>query len=113
VDVRLWFGFLGAPTAWAIGLGVQYALIEGACDGQARAPLHVASVVTLLIALGAGWVALQDWTALGRPMGVQGGDPAGRRGFMVTMGVALGALFVLAILAQWLGVAFLHPCMGL
>lgn len=111
--LALWFGLLGAPTAWVLGLSAEYALVEVACTKRTMLPLHLASTVTLLLALGAGWLAYTQWDRLGRGWAGEAGDSATRSRFMAVVGVMISALFVLAIVAQWLGTAFLHPCMGI
>lgn len=111
--VALWFGLLGGPVIWFLGLAGEYALVEVACTKRSMFPLHLASSITLLVALSAAFAAFSQWNRLGRGWATEAGDPATRSRFMAVMGLILSVLFASTILAQWLGTAFLHPCMAI
>lgn len=108
----LWFGALAGPVAWVVGLNLQYSLVRIACTEGSMLPLHAAGLAALGLALAGGWVAWSQRRGMGG-----GGPPGGaaevsRRRFMAVTGIMSAALFSLAILAQWAGTLFLHPCMG-
>ena len=108
----VWYGFLGAPTAWIAHLTVSYALVEPVCAaGQgAEALLHLTTAAALLASAAAGAAAF--WAR--RRSDVLGDDPAGRRRtrFLGSAGMALAALFAAVILAEALPAALQEPCLG-
>lgn len=108
----LWFAALAGPVAWILALNLQYSLVRIACTEGTMLPLHASGLAALGLALAGGWIAWSRWraTAGGWPRG--GAAEISRSGFMAVLGMMSSALFSLAILAQWAGTLFLHPCMG-
>lgn len=105
-------GVVGGPIALLNGLTIKYALVEmWACKSDAG-PLavHLTALVTLLLALGAGLLALGQWRRAGREAPGEGGGTPGRTRMMATLGVGLSALSALLIVAQWLPQLFVSPC---
>lgn len=86
--------FAGPPTAWMAHLLVSYLLVPPACD-TSTVPLHATTAVCIVAALAS--VAL----------GIRSVDA--RRG-RSTAALALGALFVLAIVLQGTANAMVNPC---
>jgi hypothetical protein len=110
---RLWFGFLAGVLAWKLQLMVNYALVPYACWQALVALIHVASVVTLALALGGAVVAWGSWRRLGEGVEMESGGIASRSRFLALSGVALGLFFALLILGQWLPNLLLGPCDGI
>lgn len=108
----LWFAALAGPIAWVFGLNLQYALVRTACTEGRMLPLHAAGLAALGLALAGGWVAWRRWRGMGGGWPPGGAAEVTRSHFMVVIGMMSAALFALAILAQWAGTLFLHPCMG-
>jgi hypothetical protein len=109
----LWYGLLGGPVAWLLGLQADYSLVRLACAKGTMLPLHLVSLATLLIALGAAAVAWRDWQRAGPEWPGEGGGVLDRSRFMAAIGLGAGALFSLVILAQWLAKLFLDPCIAI
>ena len=109
-DTRvMWAGVLAGPVAWAGQLQAVYALSAWRCDGGPAWPLHLASLLCLLVAAGGGYLACRDWRTVG---GWPGGSEAvavGRTRLMTVLGMMSGTLFSVVILAQWVAVMLL-PC---
>ena len=106
--MRLLFGLLGGPLAWAIHLLASYGLVAIAClNGwtEARLALGIVTVVALAVAIGAGIVAAR--TAARAPLldAVTGGAAAR---FTLGLGTRLSALFGFLILLGGL-VPFMAP----
>lgn len=110
----LWFAVLAGPVAWMLGLNAEYGLVRVACAKDSMLYLHAVSLLTLLLALAGGWVALREWRRAGAewPEGEEGGSIPRSR-FMTTLGLLSSALFALTILCQWIASFFLNPCMGI
>jgi hypothetical protein len=113
----LWAIFLVPALAWMIGFNTDYALVRVACTEEMVWPLHVVTVTTLALAIGAGVAA---WGRLPRgssPFEVSKDPrlPDGVRGrpFMLELAILSSGFFSFAIVVQWLTKLFLNPCMGI
>lgn len=112
-DVAQTIGVVGGPLAVLVGLQVKYTIAQmWACEsGTAAALVHVAALVTLLLAIGSGVAAASQWgpAVRGADPGDEGG-PVGRTRTLAVVGVGLSALSALVIVSQWLPQLFLDPC---
>lgn len=111
--LALWFAVLAGPVAWMLGLNAQYGLVRVACARGSMLYLHAVTVLTLALALAGVWMALREWRRTGRGWPDEQGGTLSRSRFMAVVGLMAGALFSLAIVAQWLANVFLNPCMGI
>lgn len=106
-SVRLWFGALGSPIAWAIHLMTMYPLVELACRWQTAMPLYAVSALLFSVAALAGMVS---WHIL-RLMRRRNGATVPRRvRFMASAGLMAAVLFGVAIGGGTLPVFFDDPC---
>jgi hypothetical protein len=119
VEALMWFGLLGAPTAWVLQFLVGYGLTQAACsqagsrwdvavDGITLAATVAGAVVTVL----AGLAALKVWRDT-RPAAGPGTDeppPKGRIHFLATVGIVIAPLFLFIILMGGLGAVSLQEC---
>ena len=108
----LWTGVLAAPVAFFLHLQLDYIYVPWTCERGGRWLLHL--VALLAIALTAAGTAL-SWRNLGRagrdwPEHQVEGGSAARSRFVAGSGVAMGAFFLLVMLAQWLPIWILSPC---
>ena len=104
-----WLAFLGGPLVWAGVFFVSYALVPTICQRGGLWILQLIPVVGLLLILGAGGLAWQNWTRLTG----QEGDPERRveRGrFMALAGMILSVGFGLLVAAQLIPTLAVHPC---
>jgi hypothetical protein len=102
-----WVGLLGGPIAWLLNLQITYPLVKLACAWHRNWPLHVANIVFLLLAAGAGALAFSLWRAPGED---QEEFVLDRARFMSMLGMLNGALFFLVILSQSIPNFILDPC---
>jgi hypothetical protein len=109
----LWAAVLAGPLAWLLALNLQYALVRVACTGGTTLPLHLVTVVALAVAAGGLLVGWAEWRRMGETPDPEAGGVGPRSRFMCVVGMMTGAIFALAIVAQWLGTLFLNPCMAL
>jgi len=110
MSVRVWYGLLGAPLAWAAQLVAGFWIAQTACDrggvsvdGWTLAVMSVAAAV----AVGAEGCAVSVFRAT-KDAGQQ--PPAGRIHFLATIGLTIGPLFLAIILMSGLGVVALPEC---
>jgi hypothetical protein len=108
--VPLWTGLLVPPIAWAFQLQANYVLVSQTCQQGSRWPLHLVTLIALLITLAAGF---GSWRARARVNGTHSDDEAGPSSvarFMAVLGVMTSALFLLVIIAQAVPSFIFHGC---
>ena len=106
----LWIGLLLPPAAFLLNLELAYALVPTACSTNNLLLVHVVHLVCLALAGFGGLTALRYWRRSGATWpGGQGGRLSRTR-FMSGIGLLLGLLFALVILAQWIPSLMLNPC---
>jgi hypothetical protein len=110
---REWVAVLVPPLAWMLGLVAKYALVPFVCGSGDTIWLHLVSIVTLLAALGASALSWRLYQRTGEEWPDDRIHTLDRGRFMAAMGMLSGALFGIAIIAQWLTSAFLNPCMSI
>lgn len=98
---RLAFAVGGAPAAWATHLGISYLIVPESCRWGTVAGLHAVTVVTLAVAVASLVVA-------GRLRSAADGD--GDAAFAGTAGLIIGAIFLVAIVAEGMLPFLLDPC---
>ena len=108
-----WFAALGGAFAWALAFGLHYGLVEVACGIGSSIPLHIASLLCIAIAAAALVVAVRLWHQFGRSLPGEAGGPLPRSRLLTVVGLLGNAFFIIVIVAQWLTVVFLHPCMAI
>jgi hypothetical protein len=110
-NFALWLAVLGSAVIWFIQMQTSYSLVTWACSVQRNWPLHVVSLLFLILAAVPGVVAWQQWRTDARDDRERRSAGAGRRRFMAMLGLMLTALFVLLIVAQAIPSFFFNPCL--
>lgn len=100
-SLRLAFAALGAPAAWAAHLGFSYLLVPESCRWGTDLVLHLVTVAAALVAVAATVTASRVLRGAG--------DDASAR-FVGVGGVAVGLLFLAAVLVEGLLPFLLDPC---
>ncbi len=111
----LWFGVLCGPLAAFANEQIEYFLVAWSC-GKLDPVTHVlvhAVPITLIILCAIA--ALVGWRARTTPLDasdehMRDADRS-RRGFMALVAVGLSVFGILVILAQWIPVFYLNPCL--
>jgi len=105
-------GMLVPPIATLAGMQVAYGLVDSACrhGGHDLSGVHVVRLLTLLVVLGAGFVAWREWRSVGVEHPGDGGGTAARTRFTGWIGVFAAGVFSLVVIAQWLATFILAPC---
>lgn len=109
----LGFALFAGPVAWSVGFSAAYPFVTVACDVRNSLPLHLIHALALLLTIAGSLVARREWNRAGREWPGEGGGVLDRSRFLAVLGLLGSALFALAILAQWVAVIVLHPCMGI
>jgi hypothetical protein len=108
--MRLWFPIIVPPLVVLAQQSANYALVAMECHNQQRLPVHIVTLVALLIALAGVAIAWGRWRSAGASAPEASGDQLSRTRFLAIVGVSVSALMALAIVAQWLTTAFVTPC---
>jgi len=109
-DVPFWIGLLLPPVAWALQLQTLYLTSEFGCYTSNFVWNHVVSVICLLLSIGGGLLAWQNWNSVGANLEDESSSPETRKRFMSILGMLTGALFTAVIFAQWLPTLVGVPC---
>jgi hypothetical protein len=105
-----WFGVLAPPAAWLLNLEFGYSLAHAACHGSGVWPLHLASLLALVVAALGGAAALTTWRRTGSDWPNEAGGVEQRSRMLATLGLGNAAFFAIVIIAQWIPAFVLHPC---
>lgn len=105
---ELWAGVLVGPTAMLLQLEANYALVLWSCATGHTWPLHLVSVLALLVTVVAGLLAYRVWGRV--TANEDGGGPVARSRFMAAVGILISLLMCGVIVAQWIPVFIHHPC---
>lgn len=109
--VAQWFPIIG-PLAAALGMQeLSYIVVPYACVVRQPALLHIVPVLMLILTAAAGLVARRTWERTGRQWPADEGGSLGRSRFMATLGLITAGAGVLVIVAQWIAIWMLHPCL--
>lgn len=105
----LWFGVLGAPSAWVIQHLTGYALSEAGCHGDVAIDpgTIVISAAAAAIALLAALASVVVWRAT---RGAGSAPPTGRVHFMAVIGMTVAPLFLALVLMSGLGAVLIDGC---
>ena len=106
----LWACMLAGPVAALVQLQANYALVLWACGAGRTWPLHLVSLLALLVAAGAGLLAWRNWLRAGAEWDDDRAGVLPRSGFMAAVGMLVSAHSALVIVAQWIAVFIFGPC---
>lgn len=109
--LRLALDVLGGPI---IALAYQASIYAGnmwACGHNAKPTLHVGAVLCVigaLIVTADSWIV---WRAVGGGVEDEHGAVESRTRFLALVAMMIGAISLAVIVAQWLAIFMLGPCM--
>ena len=104
-----WLAIVGAPLALLGAISAGYALVPWACAHQRHGVLDVVIVVALIgTVLAIGLEVRQLRRADGQPAS----STAARNAFLSQVGIALGVLCALGLIAQWATRLAVGPCVS-
>lgn len=119
-SLKLWFGLLAAPVAWAVQLAVAPDLTELLClpgsTASGRGEVYGLSIEVFILALSAGLTLVAVLGGLAaascrrKILDAPDPTPGGRAGWMARAGVMVSSLFTLAIVVGFIPAALLESC---
>lgn len=108
--IALWAGVLVGPIAALTQLETNYALVLWACYAKKYWPLHLVSLLALVLTIIAGVFAYLHWSPMREQAREDAGGVVPRSAFMAAVGVLISGLMVLVIIAQWLAIFTYDAC---
>lgn len=97
----------GGVVWWACHLGAIYWLVPRTCDWDTTWPLHVVTLLLLLL-IARAWLSGMQLARSGRAASDRPG--AERDIYLGWTGMALSIFFGLVVVAEWLPTLLLDPC---
>ena len=104
-----WLGLAAGPLAWALDQGLSYAMVPWACAAHRHLPLHLVSLVALLLAGAGGVAAWRDWKRR-QDVSSESADADGRAHFLALLGMLMCLLFGLVVLMEGVAKFYFDPC---
>jgi hypothetical protein len=101
---------VGGPAAVLLTQQAKYLLVAPACASGHLAPLHIAALIGVLLALASGALAFHEWRLAGGGWPDHGGGSAGRTRFMGVLAMMMAASAALVMIAQWIPDWIVSPC---
>ena len=108
--VGQWIGFFLPPAVFFAHLQLNYVLVPWACTTHQRIWVHLTSLAAVLLAL---WGTLAAWRVHARSASDERNDDAGavpRTRFLGVVGLCMGSVFVLLLVAQLVTTIVISPC---
>ena len=101
---------IGGPAAVLLTQQAKYLLVAPACASGHVAPLHVAALIGVLLALACGALAFREWRLAGGGWPDHEGGSVGRTRFMGVLAMLMAASAALVMIAQWIPDWIVSPC---
>ena len=107
-----WPALLLAPSIALGNAAVAYALVTPSCARQDVTTLHLMSIASLLACLLFSFGAYLNWQRARALAGPQEAPEQARRRFLSQVATLCGLLSALVVLAEWLPVWMVSPCIA-
>jgi len=109
-SAALWYGFLGAPFAWFLGLVSAYPVVPYACWSGHVWTLYAINLIALLLIIGAGVVSYRLLVATGAELPGDHATRTDRTRMMAAVGMMFSGLFALILIGHLISTAVIGPC---
>jgi hypothetical protein len=109
--LALWIGLLGPPVVWGLQFQINYAMVPRLCSTHANWLMHLCSGAALVLAAVATSFAWREFSRLRHEEpGAHGDHWAAWPRFMAMLGLMVGTMFCLLIVAQAIPGFLINPC---
>jgi hypothetical protein len=105
-----WVGMLLPAATFFAHLQIGYVLVPYACTTHQDIWVHVAGVLSVVLSLIGTVAAWRTWARAGREEPGEGPGAMPRTRFLGAVGLGMGAIFTLILIAQWIAVFFIGVC---
>ncbi|MDB4908534.1 MAG: uncharacterized protein JWO05_3318 [Gemmatimonadetes bacterium] len=104
------FSWFAGPVCVLFEEMANYALVPHGCRNGTTVWMHLVLASLTAIILVSGGTAIRDWRRIGGGEPSEEGGVAGRTRFAAVVGMVSAAFFLVVMIAQWLPLFYLDPC---
>lgn len=108
-DEVSWIGLAAGPVAWFVAHALNYAIVPWSCAARDQLPLHLISIMAVLLAGLGAYVAWRDWRRHDN-VSSESEDPAGRAHFIGLLAFCSCLIFALVLLMEGIAQFYFDPC---
>ena len=108
--VTLWLPIILAPLVGLIDQGVGFMLMAGACSHGWWLSLHLPAIAGLVVDAWLASLVIRDWRRTGEEEPEEAGGRLGRSRIMVVLGASAVLISFAVVIAMWIPVFYLSPC---
>jgi hypothetical protein len=110
--MRIWLALLAAPSLALACQTAMFALVTPSCSAQTRIAIHAVAAASLLLCVVFTWLARSAGAPVRHAADDDSAEPPATRHFLAVVAAAVGALSSLLVLAMWIAVWVLSPCLN-
>jgi len=107
-QVLQWIGIFLPAAAFFAHLEVGYVLVPRACRTGHATWIHIVATAAVLLSAAGALAAWRTWSSTNGSIATAGPRPRTR--FLGVVGLGMGLVFTLILLAQWISSFVLRPC---
>ena len=108
-DEVSWIGLSAGPLAWFAAHALTYAVVPWSCATHHKFPLHVVSLLALLLVAVGAVIAWRDWRSHDA-VSSESEEPAGRAHFIGLLAFCSCLVFGLVLLMEGIAQFYFDPC---
>ena len=105
-----WVGLLLPAVTFFAHLQIGYVLIPYACTTHQDIWVHVVGILAVVLSLVGNIAVWRTWMRAGREIPGEGPGTLPRTRFLGAVGLGMGAIFTLILIAQWIAAWFIGTC---
>jgi hypothetical protein len=105
-----WVGLLLPAATFFAHLQIGYVLIPYACTTHQDIWVHVVGILAVVLSLAGNMAAWRTWMRAGREVPGEGPGTMAHTRFLGAVGLGMGAIFTLILIAQWIAGLFIGTC---
>ena len=106
----LWLLVVAAPVIVAVEMQTNYVLVRQACSAQRNLALYVVIVVSIVLTVATGLIALALWRVEGFIWPRESPELSDRIRFIAVLGMLSSGMSLLVIVAQGIATVLFNPC---
>jgi hypothetical protein len=101
---------LAGPLVWLACLTLGYALVPWACVTGRSFVIHLVMLAGFVVAAATAFLGWRAWHIGGAGSATEEAAPTGRHRFLALVGIGMGAVSALVLLANEIVTVILGPC---
>ena len=110
VEWLQWTGLLLPAASFLVHLEVGYLLVPWACTTEQDLWVHISGVLSIVLAAVGTAAAWRTGIPADRERSDSHSSRSPRTSFLGAVGLGMGAIFTLILIAQWIAAIVIGPC---